>query len=126
MRNLIRNISNSSVCEISILVIISCLISFNLSIDYNGKWNTIAVISVISGAVVLFGLLTWATVMLITGKEVREMSLKPRIIIETVSSLLFLNWLYIAAGAIAAIIWGMFVVWDVIRNIRQIHHHYAS
>lgn len=123
MRNVIRNISNSSVCEISILVIISCLISFNLSIDYNGKWNTIAVISVISGAVVLFGLLTWATVMLITGKEVREMSLKPRIIIETVSSLLFLNWLYITAGAIAAIIWGMFVVWDVIRNIRQIHHH---
>ncbi len=119
MRNQIRNIFNSTLSEVSMLVIICCLISMNLSIELYGKWNIIEVVSIIIGALVLFSLLAWTTVMLFSKKEVKEMPIKPRIIIESISRLLFLYWLYITADLIAAIIWAALILWDGIISIKQ-------
>ncbi len=101
------------------LMIICCLISMNLSNEYYGKWNLIAIISIIIGALVLFSLLAWATVMFFSKKEVREMPIKPRLIIESISRLLFLYWLYVTTGLIVAIIWAGLILWDGIRSIKQ-------
>lgn len=120
MKELIRNIFNSLQCEIAILVIVCCMIVTNLTFKSYGEWNDIAVVSSILGGFVLFSLLIWATVKLITQKEVRAMSDKPRLVIESISRLLFLYWIYIVSGPIFAIIWAVFVLWDGIRSVRQI------
>ena len=119
MNNQIRNIFNSIASEVSILAIICCLISMSLSIEFYGKWNTISVVSTIIGALVLLWLLVWATVMLFSKKEVKEMPTKPRLIVETIGRLLFLYWLYITVGLIVAIIWGVLILWDGIRSIKE-------
>lgn len=119
MNNQIRNILNSTASAVSILAIICCLISMSLSIESYGKWNIITMGSTIIGSLILFCLLAWATVMLVSKKEVREMSTKPRLIVETISRLLFLYWLYLTAGLIGAIIWGVLIFWDGIRSIKE-------
>lgn len=120
MKELIRNIFNSLQCEIAILVIVCCMIVTNLSYKYNGEWNDIAVVSSILGGLILFSLIIWITVRLINKKEIRAMSDKPRLVIETISRLLFLYWIYITAGPVFAMIWAVFVLWDGIRSVRQI------
>lgn len=84
------------------------------------KWNIIAMGSTIIGTLILFCLLAWATIMLVSKKEVREMPTKHRLIVETISRLLFLYWLFITVGLIAAIIWGVVILWDGIRSIKEI------
>lgn len=120
MKVLIRNIFNSSLCEVSILVIVCCMIVTNLSFKSYGGWNDIAVVSSILGGFVLLSLLIWATVKLITKKEVRAMSDKSRIVIESISRLLFLFWIYITTGPIFTIIWAVFVICDGFRSIKQL------
>lgn len=119
MNNQIRNIFNSTASEVSILAIICCLISMSLSIESYGKWNIIAVVSTIIGALVLLWLLVWATIMLFSKKEVIEMPTKPRLIVESISRLLFLYWLYVTVGLLAAIIWWVLILWDGIRSIKE-------
>lgn len=120
MRELIRNIFNSLQCEISILLILCCMIVTTISFKSGGEWNDIAVASSILGGFLLLGLLIWITVKLIARKEVRAMSDRPRIVIESISRLMFLYWIYITMSLIFAIIWAAFVVWDGIRSVRQI------
>lgn len=92
----------------------------SLSIEFYDKWNIFAVMSTIIGALILFGFLVWATIILLSKKEVREMPTKSRLIIETISRLLFLYWLYITAGLIVAIIWGVLILCAGIRSIKEI------
>lgn len=122
MRERIRNIFNSRQCELSILIIVCFMIATNLSFKSYGGWNDIAVVSSILGVLVLLSLITWATVKLITKKEVRAMSDKPRIVLESISRLLFLYWIYITVGTIFAIIWAMFILWDGFRSVKQLSY----
>lgn len=124
MRNRLKNIFNSSVSEISMLVIVCCMITTNVSIKANGAWTDIAVGSSIVGGVVLFGLLIWATYKLIARKEVNEMPAKPRIVVETCSRILFGYWLYITAGLLFAMIWVAIMVWDSAISIRTAFRNY--
>lgn len=119
MRNQIKNVFNSAVSEVSILVIICCLIITALAMDPSGEWSSLAAGASIVGGVALVFLLSWATYKLITKKEVNEMPLKSRLIVETISRLLFMYWLYITLGLIPAIIWALFVIWDSVRSFRQ-------
>ncbi len=120
MNNQIRNIFNSLVCEVSIAIIIGCMIITSLSIEPNGELNGVALLSSIFGALVLLGLLTWAIIKLTSKREVKEMPIKSRIVIESISRLLFMYWLYITVGALPAIIWAVFILWDGIKSIRKI------
>lgn len=96
------------------------MIVTTISFKSGGEWNDIAVASSILGGFLLLGLLIWITVKLIARKEVRAMSDRPRIVIESISRLMFLYWIYITVGPIFAIIWAAFVLWDGIRSVRQI------
>lgn len=120
MRNRIKNIFNSSVCELSMLVIVCCMIVTNLSLKHYNGWTGIAVAATVIGGVVLFSFLVRATLMLITKKKVKEMPIKSRLIFESISRLLFLYWIYIVAGPIFAIIWAAFMLWDGIRSFKQL------
>ena len=119
MNSQIRNIFNSTASEVSILAIIGCLISMSLSIESYGNWNIITTVSTIIGFLILLCLLVWATTVLVSKKEVREMPTKPRLIVETISRLLFLYWLYISTGVTVAIIWSVLILWDGIRSIKK-------
>lgn len=119
MRDQIKSIFNSKECEISILIIVCCLIATNLTNSYYGNWTDVAVIASLLGGITLVFLLTWATVKLITHKEVKEMPRKNRLIIESISRLLFLYWIYITVGLIPAIVWAAFVLCDGIKSVKR-------
>ncbi len=119
MRNRIIRIFNSTASEVAILVIVCCLIVITLTNEAYGKWNDAAVIAALLAGVVLVSLLLWATIMLITKKEVKEMAPKPRIVIENVSRLLWLYWAFLVFNPIVALIWAAFIIWDGVRSVRQ-------
>ena len=95
------------------------MIVTNRSIMCYDKWTDISVLASIVGGLVLLYLLAWATFKLIAKKEVGEMPIKSRFIVESISRLLFMYWIYTTVGPILAIIWGVFIVWDGIRSIKQ-------
>lgn len=116
----IKNIFNSAVCEVSILLIVCCLIVLTLSIRHSGAWTNIAIVSCILGGIILVSLLAWATFSFIAKKEIREMPKKSRMIVECISRVAFLFWIYIAMGPLLAMIWAILIVWDGIRSFKQI------
>lgn len=120
MRNRIKNVFNSTVSEVAMLVIVCCLVVTTLPDGFGGAWNNMAVIAGIVGAAVFVGLLIWATVKLAAQKEVREMPVKARVIIESVSRLLLLYWFYIVGGPIIAAVWAVFILWDGSRTVKQL------
>lgn len=120
MINQVKNVFNSKVCEISILVIVCCMILTNLTIQHYGNWTDIAVIASLIGGITLLFLLIWAIIKLITRKEVKEMQPKPRFIIESISRLLSLVWIYITLGLIPAVVLTTFFLWDGITNVKRI------
>lgn len=111
---------NSTVSEVAMLVIVCCLVVTTLPDGFGGAWNNMAVIAGIVGAAVFVGLLIWATVKLAAQKEVREMPVKARVIIESVSRLLLLYWFYIVGGPIIAAVWAVFILWDGSRTVKQL------
>lgn len=119
MKNQLKNIFNSYASEISMLVIVCCMIATNVSIKESGAWTDVAVVSTLVGGIVLSGLLIWATYQLIARKEVKEMPVKPRIIIESWSRILFVCWLYITVSPLFALIWVPFIIWDSVRSVRD-------
>lgn len=121
MKNQLKNIFNSPVCEISFFIIVCSMVVTNTSIKANEVWTDIAVASVLGGGIVLFGLLIWATYKLIARKEVKEMSPKPRLILESCSRLLLVYWIYITIGQLFALIWAVLIIWDGVRSIRAVY-----
>lgn len=119
MKNQLKNIFNSYASEISMLVIVCCMIATNVSLKESGVWTDVAVVSSLVGGIVLSGLLIWATYQLIARKEVMEMPVKPRIIIESCSRILFVCWLYITVSPLFALIWVPFIIWDSVRSVRD-------
>lgn len=95
------------------------MIATNLTNSYYGNWTDVAVIASLLGGITLVSLLIWATVKLITHKEVKEMPPKSRLIIESISRLLFLYWIYITVGLIPAIVWAAFILWDGITSVKR-------
>lgn len=119
MRNQIKNIFNSKESEISILIIVCCMIANNLANSYYGNRTHVAVIASLLGGITLVFILIWATVKLIANKEVMEMPRKCRLIIESISRLLFLYWIYITVGLIPAIVWAAFILCDGITSVKR-------
>ena len=90
-----------------------------LANSYYGNRTHIAVIASLLGGITLVFILIWATVKLIAHKEVKEMPRKSRLIIESISRLLFLYWIYITVGLILAIVWAAFILWDGITSVKR-------
>ncbi len=120
MRNQIRTIFNSATCELSILLIIGSMIVTKLSKDHHNGWNDLAVVASCIGVVVLVFLIVWITVKLITKAEAHEMPIKSRLVIESISRLLFLYWIFITFNLIPAIIWAVIILWDGFRSVKQV------
>lgn len=122
MVNRLKNIFNSYVAEISILVIICCMIATSIPMKYEGGWTGMAVAAALTGGAVTLALLIWATYMLISNKEAREMPAKSRLIVEACSSLLMMYWIYLVYSLTIALIWlplFLWVLWTDLRSTRQ-------
>lgn len=120
MRDQIKSIFNSKASELSILLIVCCMIVITLTKQQHGEWTGVAAAASLIGGIVLISLLAWATIMIITKKKVIEMPIKSRLIIESISRLLLLYWIYITMGLIAAAVWSVFILWDGVRSIREV------
>ena len=118
MINRIQNICNSPFCEISMLIITGGL--FISALLSNTNETSIATASILIAGVALFCLLIWATIMLITKRYIKEMSPKPRVIVEICSGTMFLLWLCMASSYIIALIWSPFYIWNCIRSVKQV------
>lgn len=119
MRNQIHNVFNSAYSEISMFLIVCCMIATTVSNNVaGGVWTDLGVASGIVGAVILVALLVWATVMLATKRQVKEMAPRPRVVLESCSRLLLLYWLCIASSPVMALIFLPFILWDGIRSVR--------
>lgn len=119
MRNQIKNVFNSYISELSMLVIVCCMVAINLSFSINGSWTSVGVAaSIVSGIVLLF-LLIWATYMIVKRRDVKEMPVKPRLIVENCSRILLIYWLYLTGGVVIALIWAAFIIWDGIKSIKE-------
>ena len=119
MINRLQNICNSPFCEISMLIITCGLFVSALFTHKND--TSVATASILIAGIALFSLLIWATIMLIRHKGVREMSTKPRVIVEICSSTMFLLWLCISSSYIFALIWSPFFIWNCIRSVKQVY-----
>ncbi len=119
MINRIKNIFNSAVCEFSMLIIACSLIIHAMSFRVNNLWTDIATISILIGGAALFSILIWATYMLISQKTAREMNPKPRFIIESCNTLLFICWLFIIEAPVFALIMSSFFIWNWIWSMKQ-------
>ena len=95
------------------------MIATNITNSYYENWTDVAVIASLFGGITLVFLLIWATVKLINHKEVKEMPRKNRLVIESLSRLLFLYWIYITVGLIPAIVWAAFILWDGITSVKR-------
>ncbi len=101
------------------LLIMCCLIVTDSALSLAGRWNAIAVGSCVAGGLILLGLVVRIVVALVKDKELKTMSAKPLIIVDTCNSLLFLYWLYSVAGAMVAVVWLILMLWTAIRRIRR-------
>lgn len=117
MINRIQHICNSPFCEISMFIITGGL--FASAIFTNENETSAATASTLIAAIALFSLLIWATIMLIKNNRIKEMSTKPRVIVEICSSTMFLLWLCISSSYIFALIWSPFFIWNCIRSVKQ-------
>lgn len=117
MINRLQNICNSPFCEISMLII-TCGLFVSALFTHRNETSA-ATASTLIAAIALFSLLIWATIMLIKNKRIKEMSTKPRVIVEICSSTMFLLWLCISSSYIFALIWSPFFIWNCIRNVKQ-------
>jgi len=95
------------------------MIANNLANSYYGNRTHVAVIASLLGGITLVFILIWVTVKLIANKEVMEMPRKCRLIIESISRLLFIYWIYITVGLIPAIVWAAFILCDGITCVKR-------
>lgn len=119
MRNRFINFGNSSTTLLCVLTILLSLIMGKFS----GKSN---LYNFESGFYLIAGIstLVWIVCLMFVlwgNKNIKAMPAKPRILLETVCSVLFLGWTLIALGTIETLIWLPFVVWNLIRSYKRIY-----
>lgn len=114
----IRSIITSTPGQVSLFIIICCMLVSTLSIKHNGGWDDTSTTSAIIGGATLLSILGWSAYKLITKSEIKKMPLIPHIIIWSISVILFIYWNYIAVGLLDCIIWGIITIWYGIRQFK--------
>ena len=113
MRNQIKNVFNSTISEISMLMIVLCLVLISLSVKMAG----------LAAGVILGGWLSWATYKLVTRKPVVEMDVKSRLIAESCSCFLIFCWLLLGSFPLAAVIWAPLFTYTLYRSFKESRAH---
>lgn len=121
MINQLKNLFNSYVSEFAMFIIVCCMIGNALPLRLYAEWTDIAVASALTGGIVLFAWLIWATYILITKKNVKSMPLKYMLYIETCSRILMLYWVYLINESFIIVIpFALLFAWQEYRLIMDI------
>ena len=118
MRNQIKNVFNSTISEISMLMIVLCLVLISLSVKMGGV-PVVEVGAGLAAGVILVGWLSWATYKLATRKPVAEMDVKSRLIAESCSCFLIFCWLLLGSFPLAAVIWAPLFTYTLYRSFKE-------
>lgn len=105
MINRIKLIGNSAFSIIAILIISCSMCTTAWSLKYYSEWNNTAITATLIGGIVLFAWLIWAAYVFCKKCVVKELEPKSRIIVQMLSGVLFMCWLYIIASPVVALIW---------------------
>lgn len=119
MYNQIKTIFNSTLWQVALLLIVSCMVLVSISFTIAG--NLIMSLGfLILAFLLLVGVLLWTVYVLSKGRELRPMSLRPRIIVENVVRLMVLYWFYLAGSLLLVIIGAVFVVWAFVKDFKKL------
>lgn len=119
--NRFKVLFNNAVSEISIFLIICCMLGYTIPLRLYGEWTMVAKIFTFAGAAILFAWITWIVYMFISKKQVNEMKPKWMLTVETLSRILLLTWLYVTSSSIAAVIlFGILFAWQEYKLISDI------
>lgn len=96
MTNKIRMIGNSSITEIAMLIIICCMCATTMSLKDSGAWDAVSITASLTGGLIVVALLIWATYVMLSGRTLKPMPRKPKLIVDCVSGALFVYWLFVS------------------------------
>ncbi len=119
MRARIKTVFNSTFSEIALLVITCVLVTMGLAKNGMFVSSDMEIGVGIAAGILIFAWLAWCTYMIATGKPLREMPPRPRIVMESCTRLLLIFWVYLIGGAIMAAILAIFILWDGVRSLRD-------
>ena len=119
MRNRFIKFGNSSTTLLCVLTILISLIMGKF-LGRSNLYNFETGFYIIAG----ISTLVWIVCLMFVlwgNKDIKAMSKRPRILLETVCSALFLVWTLIALGPIETLIWLPFVIWNLFRSYKRIY-----
>lgn len=120
MFNQIKNLFNNSVSEYSMMAIVCCMLGNAVSLSFSKEWTASAVAFSLAGGIVLVSWLVWGCYVLISKKRLVEMRPRKRLIVETISYVLLLIWVYVVSESILILIpWALLFGWYEYRSFKE-------
>lgn len=116
MRNRFINFGDSTITLWSVFTIILCLVVGKIAGNYY-FFNLESGLYLISGLTACVWFLCFLYVAF-GKKDIKKMPSKPRLVLLTTCTVLFVVWAFLSLGTIGALIWLPFVVWNLIRSYR--------
>lgn len=120
MKQRLRNICDSPICVLSLLVSLCCIIMSELATNFYGEGNHLASTSRFIGIAILCSLTVWIIFMLTTKRKAKEMSGRLLLILRSINQILFLCMIYLQWGVLDTVIWAGVLTFDEISRRRQI------
>lgn len=119
MYNQIKTIFNSTLWQVALLLIVSCMVLVSVSFTIAGNL-IMSLVFLFLAFLLLVGVLLWTAYVLSKGRELRPMPLRPRIIVENVVRVMVLYWFYLAGNLVLVIIGAVFVVWGFVKDFKKL------
>ena len=113
VRNNLKRLLNNAVSEVLMLVVVCCLVTETVSVQLNNEWTTLSIAANVACGAVMLVWLVWATYMLCSGREIKEMRPASRRVVECCSAVLFVYWFVAAGYPRFAWPWMIVVAWFV-------------
>lgn len=124
MTHRIKNIFSDTVCEISMLLIVGCMIGYSLPLKLYSEWTDFAIVSVVAGTAMLAIFTGRIASVLLFGKQIKIMPPGMLIATEGVTRLLSLVWLYIVTSSWACVTpFAILFIWMQFRLIQDIRNN---
>ena len=111
MYDRIKHLFNSAISETAMLLLVCCLLTWTVSLRHYGQWNFVAICAAVAGFVILVSWIGWCIYVFAAKKDVREMPVAPRRIMEGCSGLLMICWILACGNAAFAWPWLIWFGW---------------
>ena len=119
MNNRIKNLLESSVSLITILIIFLGLLTMAIYEKVSPTNFEIEIIIGIILGVIFFSYLIWATVILATNKSLNPLNAKRKLIYISFICIFFITYIFLTRDLISSCIFSLFPIWVWIKTLKQ-------